>query len=338
MSNLRIGIVGLGYWGPNLVRNFHQATGAEVVAISDFDQNRIDRILKLYPNLSYSQNADDVLLNPSIDAVVLATPIKTHYELAKKALENGKHVLVEKPLATSRSEVLELMEIAHAKKLLLMVDHTFLYTGAVKKIYELIQNGEIGDLQYFDSTRINLGLFNPNWSVIWDLAVHDLSIFDFISGGKKVTAVSSTGISHTNLPIEDIAYISLFFDDKTIAHITSSWISPVKIRKTLIGGSKKMIIYDDVEPTEKVKVYDTGFSVNSPEDMHKWLIDYRFGDIYIPKIAQTEALLGVANDFVGCIVNGSTPTSSAASGLNVVSVLEAAQKSIQLKGQPVEIK
>lgn len=334
---LKFGIIGLGYWGPNLVRNFNLVKDAQVTAVADFDESRIAKIKALYPTVETFSDGDNIINNPNVDAVILATPIKTHYELAKKALNAGKHVLVEKPLATSRAEVLELMELADKKSLKIMVDHTFLYTGAVQKIRELIDNGEIGDIQYFDSSRVNLGLFNPNWSVIWDLAVHDLSILDYITSGKKITAVSATGISHTKMPIEDLAYMTLFYEDQTIAHITSSWISPVKIRKTLIGGTKKMVIYDDVEPTEKVKVYDTGFSVNSAEEMHKWLVDYRFGDIYIPKIAQTEALLGVANDFASAILNNTNPKSNAQSGLNVVTILEAAQKSINGKGILVEL-
>lgn len=329
---INIGIVGLGYWGPNLVRNFSAASRARVTAVADLDDARLACIQSMYPAIQTCKDGIDIIYNPAIDAVVLATPINTHFALAKSALLAGKHVMVEKPLATSRNEVLELIEIAEKMKKVIMVDHTFLYTGAVNKIKDLVSSGELGDLQYFDSTRINLGLFNPNWSVIWDLAVHDLSIFDYISNGKKPIAVSATGISHTKMPIEDIAYITLFFNDSTIAHITSSWISPVKIRKTLIGGTKKMAIYDDVEPTEKVKVYDSGFSVESPEEVHKWLIDYRFGDIHIPKLAQTEALLGVANDFVGAILDGTKPKSDFNSGLNVVTILEAAQKSINNKG------
>lgn len=329
---MNIGIVGLGYWGPNLVRNFSAASRATVTAVADLDDARLARIQPMYPAIQTFKNGMDIINNPAIDAVVLATPINTHFTLAKAALLAGKHVLVEKPLATSRNEVLELIDIAEKMKKVIMVDHTFLYTGAVNKIKDLLSSGELGELQYFDSTRINLGLFNPNWSVIWDLAVHDLSIFDYISNGKKPIAVSATGISHTKMPIEDIAYITLFFNDSTIAHITSSWISPVKIRKTLIGGTKKMAIYDDVEPTEKVKVYDSGFSVESPEEVHKWLIDYRFGDIHIPKLAQTEALLGVANDFVGAILDGTQPKSDFNSGLNVVTILEAAQKSMNNKG------
>jgi predicted dehydrogenase len=334
---IKVGIVGLGYWGPNLVRNFQSLNGAEVHSVADFDNSRLQKIHQLYPKINLCKDANDIFENPEIDAVVLATPINTHYDLAKKALLNNKSVMVEKPLATSRAEVLELMEIADARGLSLMVDHTFLYTGAVQKIKSVIDTGELGQLQYFDSTRINLGLFNPNWSVIWDLAVHDLSIFDYISGGKKPVAVSATGIAHTKMGIENLAYISLFFGDETFAHITSSWISPVKIRKTLIGGTKKMIIYDDVEPTEKIKIYDSGFSVSSPEDMHKWLIDYRFGDIYIPKLPQIEALKGVAEDFVKSITEKTTPLGNANSGLNVVTILEAAQKSLINRGETINL-
>ena len=332
-----VGIIGLGYWGPNLVRNFNALSTVNVSMVADLDAERRDKICKLYPNTVGVASGDDILNNPEIDAVVLATPIKTHYNLAKKALEMGKHVLVEKPLATSRAEAQELIDLAKEKGLALMVDHTFLYTGAVQKIKDLVQSGEIGELQYFDSTRVNLGLFNPNYSVAWDLAVHDLSIFDYISNGKQATAVSATGISHTALDIEDISYITLHFADKMMAHITSSWISPVKIRSTLIGGTKKMVIYDDVEPTEKIKIYDSGFTVTEPEEMHKFLIDYRFGDIHIPKIAQTEALLGVAKDFISAVTTGSTPISDAKTGLRVVAILEAAQKSMAQRGAVIEL-
>jgi len=334
---IKVGIIGLGYWGPNLVRNFQSVKNVEVRSVADFDDSRLNRIHQLYPQVQLFKDAEEIFNDAEIDAVVLATPINTHYTLAKKALEKNKHVLVEKPLATSRAEVLELIDIAGSKGLSLMVDHTFLYTGAVQKIKEVIDSGELGKLQYFDSTRINLGLFNPNWSVIWDLAVHDLSIFDYISGGKKPVAVSATGVAHTKMGIENLAYISLFFEDDTFAHITSSWISPVKIRKTLIGGSNKMVIYDDVEPTEKIKIYDSGFSVSSPEDMHKWLIDYRFGDIYIPKLPQMEALKGVAEDFIASVVDKKEPLANADSGLNVVTILEAAQKSLLQRGQTIEL-
>ena len=335
--SINVAIIGLGYWGPNLVRNFSQTPGCVLRAVADLDEGRRQRIGNQYPGVQLFADAADVLANPDIHAVVIATPIHTHYRLAKLALEAGKHVLVEKPLATSAAEVRELIELAAEKKRLLMVDHTFLYTGAVQKIRDLVQSGELGELTYFDSTRINLGLFNPDWSVIWDLAVHDLSIFFYISGGKKPVRVSATGQSHTSMGIENIAYTTLYFEDGMIAHITSSWNSPVKIRTTLIGGSKKMVIYDDVEPTEKIRIYDSGFQVHSPEEMHRWLVDYRFGDIHIPKLEQTEALKNVAADFIHCIQTGETPRSDQQLGLQVVAVLEAAQASIRQQGAPVSI-
>jgi predicted dehydrogenase len=307
------------------------------MAVSDLDEGRRNRIAGQYPGLQCFADADELIRHPELDAVVIATPIHTHYQLAKQALLAGKHVLVEKPLATSAAEVQELMNLAAEKGLLLMVDHTFLYTGAVQKIKTLVEQGELGTLNYFDSTRINLGLFNPNWSVIWDLAVHDLSIFFYITGGKKPVSVSAVGQSHTAMGIEDLAYTTLFFEDGMMAHIASSWISPVKIRKTLIGGTKKMVIYDDVEPTEKIKIYDSGFTVRSPEEMHRWLVDYRFGDIFIPKLEQKEALSGVAHDFIHCINTGETPLSNAQLGLQVVAVMEAAQESIRKQGAPVPL-
>ncbi|MBU6325073.1 MAG: Gfo/Idh/MocA family oxidoreductase [Bacteroidetes bacterium] len=334
---VKIGIIGLGYWGPNLVRNFAQATGGQLLAVSDLDEGRRNRIAAQYPTIQCFADAEALIHHTDLDAVVIATPINSHYDLAKKALLAGKHVLVEKPLATSAVEVRELMNLAAEKGLLLMVDHTFLYTGAVQKIKELVEQGEIGTLNYFDSTRINLGLFNPNWSVVWDLAVHDLSIFFYITGGKKPVSVSAVGQSHTAMGIEDLAYTTLFFEDGMMAHIASSWISPVKIRKTLIGGSKKMVIYDDVEPTEKIKIYDSGFTVRTPEEMHRWLVDYRFGDIFIPKLEQKEALSGVAHDFIHCIKTGGTPLSNAGLGLQVVAVMEAAQESIRNQGAPVKL-
>jgi predicted dehydrogenase len=334
---IKTAIIGLGYWGPNLVRNFSQTVGSTLCATADKDPARRARISAAYPGLNVYAEASEVFQDPEVDAVVIATPIHTHYALAKAALEAGKHVLVEKPLATAAAEVEILMQLAKDKGLLLMVDHTFLYTGAVQKARELVLSGEIGQLSYFDSTRINLGLFNADWSVVWDLAVHDLSIFFYVSGGRQPRAVSATGMSHTALNIEDIAYTTLFFDDGLLAHITSSWISPVKVRKTLIGGTRKMIIYDDVEPTEKVRVYDSGYEVHTPEEMHRLLIDYRTGDIHIPKIETTEALKLVAADFIECIQSGSKPRSNAELGLQVVKVLEAAEKSIRMKGAPVEI-
>ncbi|MES2702315.1 MAG: Gfo/Idh/MocA family oxidoreductase [Bacteroidota bacterium] len=332
-----IAIIGYGYWGPNLVRNFSTVTGSKVEWVVDLRTERLEVIQKQYPNIRTTANFDDALNDPAVTAVVVATPVQHHYHLAKKALEHGKHVLIEKPMTQSSAEAEELVAIANSKGLVLMVDHTFLYTGAVRKIKELIDSGEIGDIQYFDSTRINLGLFQPDINVLWDLAPHDISILFFLLAGKPVS-VSATGISHTPNSLENVAYLTVNYDATHIAHFSCSWSSPVKIRKILIGGSKKMIVFDDVEPSEKVKIYDTGYSVKNDEDKRNLLIDYRVGDIYTPKLEQREALAGMAADFISAIEKGTTPVSDWKVGLEVVKVLEAAQESIKNKGREVAIK
>jgi predicted dehydrogenase len=332
-----IAIIGYGYWGPNLVRNFSGLAGASVEWVVDMRTERLEIIKKQYPNTRTTTNVDDALNDPNVTAVVVATPVQYHYLLAKKALEAGKHVLIEKPMTQSSAEAEELVAISKAKGLVLMVDHTFLYTGAVKKIKDLITSGEIGDIQYFDSTRINLGLFQPDINVLWDLAPHDISILFYLIPDRPVS-VSATGISHTPNGLENVAYLTVNYDTGHIAHFSCSWSSPVKIRKILIGGTKKMIVFDDVEPSEKVKVYDTGYTVKSDEDKRKLLVDYRAGDIYVPKLEQREALAGMANDFVNAIEKGTTPVSDWRVGLEVVKVLEAAQESIKSKGKEVAIK
>jgi predicted dehydrogenase len=277
-----------------------------------------------------------MLQDESLDAVVIATPVSTHYTLAKQALLSGKHVLLEKPMATSVAECEELIQIAEAKSLTLMVDHTFLYTGAVQKIKEIVDSGDIGELQYFDSTRINLGIFQNDVNVLWDLAPHDISILSYLKEEKPVS-VNATGISHLKNGIENIAYMTINYASNFIAHFNCSWSSPVKIRQTLISGDQKMILYNDIEPTEKVRVFDTGVGVKSDADRDKLLIDYRYGDILIPKLSTHEALQQVAMDFVESIVSRKTPLSSASIGLHVVRVLEAAEKSIKQKGKEIYI-
>jgi predicted dehydrogenase len=331
-----IAIVGYGYWGPNLVRNFSTVPGSKVEWVADLRTERLEVIKKQYPAIRTTANFDDALNDPAVSAVVIATPVQHHYQLAKKALEHGKHVLIEKPMTQSSAEAEELVEISKKKGLVLMVDHTFLYTGAVRKIKDLINSGEIGDIQYFDSTRINLGLFQPDINVLWDLAPHDISILFYLVTGKPIS-VSATGISHTPNGLENVAYLTVNYDGAHIAHFSCSWSSPVKIRKMLIGGTKKMIVFDDVEPSEKVKVYDTGYSVKSDEEKRKLLIDYRVGDIYVPKLEQREALAGMAADFISAIENGTTPVSDWKVGLEVVKVLEAAQESIKNKGKEIKI-
>jgi len=275
-----------------------------------------------------------MIQHAGIDAVVIATPVFMHYALAKNALEHGKHVLIEKPMTASSKEATELIEIATKKGLTLMVDHTFLYTGAVQKIKELVDTNVVGKVNYIDSTRINLGLFQPDINVLWDLAPHDISIVNYIMNAKPI-AVNAVGISHTNNNIENIAYLNLFFENDIMAHFNCSWTSPVKIRKFLIGGDKKMIVWDDMEPTEKVKVYDTGYSHTTDEDKRKVLVDYRTGDIFVPKLQVTEALSLMAKDFIQSILNKTEPTATAQNGLFVVRILEAAELSIKNKGKEI---
>jgi len=331
---IRIGIIGFGYWGPNLARNFSSLDGCQVRYIADVDPKKLAVARKLYPAVTATENAEAVINDKEIEAVVIASPVSTHYEFAKNALNNGKHVLIEKPMTRSAAEAEELIELAAKKHKVLMVDHTFLYTGAVKKIKEIISQDHIGEIRYFDSTRINLGLFQHDVNVIWDLAPHDISILKYLVEEPPQSVIAS-GVSHTDNRVENIAYITLNYKTNMIAHFTLSWTSPVKIRKTLIGGTKKMVVYDDLEPTEKVRVYDTGFKVS---DSQKLLIDYRVGDIFIPKVEQTEALKGLAQDFLRSISKGSRPLSDGKSGLAVVRILEAAESSIKNGGKEVPLK
>jgi predicted dehydrogenase len=334
MIDLQIGIIGLGYWGANLIRNFTATQGCKVSAIADVHELQLQRYKALYPSLETFTDATLLIKHAKIDAVVIATPVFMHYSLAKIALEAGKHVLIEKPMAASSAEATELIELATKKGLTLMVDHTFLYTGAVQKIKALVDSKEIGTIKYIDSTRINLGLFQSDINVLWDLAPHDISIVNYILDAKPI-AVNAVGISHTNNAIENIAYLNLFFDTNVIAHFNCSWTSPVKIRKFLIGGDKKMIVWDDMEPTEKVKVYDTGYNHQTDEEKRKVLVDYRTGDIFVPKLQVTEALSLMAKDFIHAITTKKEPLATAQNGLFVVKILEAAQKSIKHKGTEI---
>lgn len=333
---VNIGIIGFGYWGPNLVRNFSGQKLGKVVAIAETNKERHPQINLQYPVIDIVSNADDLINNKNVDAVVIATPVFTHYELAKKALLAGKHVLLEKPMTASVSESNELIEIALNKKLILMVDHTFLYTGAVQKMKELIDNNQIGELNYFDSTRINLGLFQPDINVLWDLAPHDISILNFLVSNKPYS-VNATGVSHTNNGIENVAYMTVNYQNNFIAHFNCSWTSPVKVRSTLIGGDLKMIVYNDLEPSEKIRVYDTGFSHKTDDEKTQIMVDYRTGDVFIPKISIQEALFGVAFDFIDSIMNNRKPLAHAELGLEVVRILEASQKSIKNNGKEIII-
>ena len=337
MSTVNLGLIGYGYWGPNLVRNFYSVNGCNVRMVVDARQERLNLVSKNYPAIQCSTNADDILHNPEIDAVVIATPVFAHYTLAKRALENGKNVLVEKPMTASVQEAEGLIELAEKKGLLLMVDHTFLYTGAVRKIKDLVDNGTIGRVQYIDSTRINLGLFQPDINVLWDLAPHDISILNYLVDQRPVS-VNATGVTHTGNEIENIAYLTLNYADGFIAHFNCSWTSPVKIRMMMIGGDKKMVVYNDIEPTEKVKIYDTGYEHKTDEDKKRILVDYRAGDVFVPKLNTTEALADMAKDFITCIIEKKIPVSNNRIGLDVVKILEASNESIKNKGKEVAIK
>ena len=333
---IKIGIIGFGYWGPNLVRNFSNQKDGVVTKIAESRTDRHLHISKLYPSLKIVADSNELIHDKDVDAVVIATPVFSHFNLAKEALLAGKHVLLEKPMTASVDESKELIDLAKSKNLVLMVDHTFLYTGAVKKMKDLIDDNQLGKLQYFDSTRINLGLFQPDVNVLWDLAPHDISILNFLVN-KKPYSVNATGVSHTNNGIENVAYLTVNYEDDFIAHFNCSWTSPVKVRSTLIGGDQKMLVYNDLEPSEKIRIYDTGYLHSSDEEKNRIMVDYRTGDVFIPKISSQEALFGVAYDFIDCIIHSKEPLANAELGLEVVKVLEASQQSIKNKGKEIII-
>ncbi len=335
---IKIGVIGYGYWGPNLVRNFVEVADSQVIGVSDLRTERLTQAKARYPGIDITTNYKDLFANPRIDAVAIATPVSTHFELALQALQAGKHVLLEKPLTATSEQAQRLIEEAERRQRLLMVEHTFVYTGAVRKIRELVADGTLGDIYYYDSVRVNLGLFQHDVSVIWDLAVHDLSIMDYILPVKPI-AVSATGISHVPGEPENIAYLSLFFDNYLIAHIHVNWLAPVKVRRTLLGGSQKMIVYDDLEPSEKIKVYDKGIIVNKqPESIYNMLVGYRTGDMWAPQLDMTEAIRVELVHFIRCIEHGERPVTDGEAGLRIVRILEAATKSLAQRGQPVELK
>jgi predicted dehydrogenase len=334
---IKIGVIGYGYWGPNIVRNFMEIPGSSVVAVSDLRLSRLEDVKLRYPSIEVTTNYEEILNNSEIDAVAIVTPVSTHFEIAMKALKAGKHLLVEKPLAASSIESLQLIEESARRKLVLMVDHTFVYTGAVRKMRELVASRTLGDVYYYDSVRVNLGLFQSDVNVIWDLAVHDLSIMDYVLPSRPV-AVSATGISHIPGKPENIAYISLFFNQRQIAHLHVNWLAPVKVRRTLISGSEKMIVYDDLEPSEKLKVYDKGVTLfPQPEAVYELLVSYRSGDMWAPRLDTTEALRTEASHFVDCITRGMRPETDGQAGLRIVKILEAAERSMQRRGELIEI-
>jgi len=335
---LKIGVLGYGYWGPNIVRNFVEIPTAEVVMVCDQNPRQLERVVARYPAIQTTTRHDELINHPDIDAIAIVTPVSTHFKLAMAALEAGKHVWVEKPMTSTVAEAEQLIAEAEKRNLNLHVDHTFVYTGAVRKIQQLVSAGELGDIYYYDSTRVNLGLFQFDVNVIWDLAVHDLSIIEYIFS-QKPTAVSATGISHVQGQQENVAYLTLYFDEAMIAHINVNWLAPVKIRQTLIGGSKKMIVFDDLQPSEKIKIYDKGITLNkTAEEVYDILIGYRTGDMWSPKLDAIEALREEALHFVDCIEKGEPTMTDGYAGLRVVKVLEAATQSIKQRGESVKLK
>lgn len=332
---IRTGVIGYGYWGPNIVRNFGNTEGMTVVSICDKNPDMLKRAKKSYPNIELTSDANDILSSANIDAVALVTPVASHFDLAKKSLENGKYIFVEKPFTQTVIQAGELIELADRKNLKIMVDHTFLFTGAVRKIKQVIDEGILGDLYYFDSIRVNLGLFYHDANVIWDLATHDFSIMDYLVK-EKPKAVAATGRAHFNHSIEDVAYVTIFSTNNMIAHFNVNWLSPVKVRTTLIGGDRKMLVWNDLDADEKIKIYDKGVEVKNGS-RYDLLVSYRSGDMWVPKIDQIEALKLEAEYFVRCISNGELPINDGMAGLRVVRMLEAANKSLRNRGEIVPL-
>lgn len=332
---IRVGVIGYGYWGPNIVRNFMNVDGAKVVAVCDLHPKAREKAEKAWPGLAIYDNYDRLIQSPEVDAIAVVTPVYTHYELARKALESGKHVFVEKPFTSAVRQAEELIELAEKKNLTIMVDHTFLFTGAVRKIKELIEEKTLGRLYYFDSTRVNLGLFQHDVNVIWDLAPHDLAIMDYLIG-EQPEAISATGQSHLNGK-EDIAFITLYFKNQFIAHFNVNWLSPVKIRQTLISGDRKMLVWNDLDADQKIKIYDKGVDVMSRESIYDLLVRYRSGDVWIPRVNGAEALQVEAGYFVKCIQEGEKPVNDGRAGLRVVRILEATNQSLMNRGKLVHL-
>ncbi|HVU46950.1 MAG TPA: Gfo/Idh/MocA family oxidoreductase [Terracidiphilus sp.] len=330
---MNFGVIGYGYWGPNIVRNLVGIDGSHVMAIAEISASARARAQKAYPGVKVTGDTTEVITSPDIDAIAVISPVWTHYELAKQALENGKHVFVEKPFTSTVGQAEELINLAAQKNLKIMVDHTFLFTGAVRRIAQLIDEGALGSLYYYDSTRVNLGLFQHDVNVLWDLAPHDLSIMDHLIKSSP-EAVVATGQGHLN-GHEDVAYMTIYFPGKVIAHINVNWLSPVKVRTTLIGGEKKMLVWNDLEADEKVKIYDKGVQITSREGVYDLLVSYRSGDMWSPQLEQVEALRQEMTYFVECIQSDQEPFNNGVAGLRVVKMLEAASKSLSKRGELV---
>lgn len=334
---ISVGVIGYGYWGPNLVRNFVAGADTDVAMVCDRDEGRLAKVAALYPAIRLTSSAEELIADPVVDAVVIATPVDAHFPLAMAALQAGKHVFVEKPIASTAEQAERLIEEAARRGLVLAVDHTFIFTGAVRKMHELVRSDAFGPVRYYDSTRVNLGLFQHDVNVLWDLAVHDLSIMQYVLDQRPV-AVSATGQSLMPGQPEYAAFLTVFFGDSAIAHINVNWLSPVKIRRTLVGGDRQMVVYDDLEASEKIKLYDKGIDFSpTSEQVHKLLISYRTGDLWSPNVPATEALAVEAAHFAACVQGQEQPLASGEKGLEIVRILEAANRSIANRGAPVEL-
>jgi predicted dehydrogenase len=334
---INVGLIGFGYWGPNLARNFSLNPDFRLTSICDVSADRLQKAGRLHPQARLCSSVEEFFSSSRLDAVAIAAPVAAHFELAKRALESGRHVWLEKPMTETVAQAEDLIDLARAKNKKLLVDHTFVYTGAVRKIKELIDKGELGDLVYYDSTRVNLGLFQQDVNVLWDLAPHDISILDFLMPFKKL-AVSATGSHYYGNGLVPKSLLAVYMSGNVVAHINVSWVSPVKIRHTLIGGTSKMILYDDTEPSEKIKVYDKGVELNvGKEEIYHLKVQYRVGDMYAPKLEDHEALTLETRHFADCILRGEEPLTGGRAGLEVVKVLVAAEASLKQQGAPVEL-
>lgn len=333
---IKAGVIGYGYWGPNLVRNLMHNPHTQVIAVSDRSPQSLQRAAAAWPGIKMTSSPAEVIADPAIDVIAIATPVDTHFDFALEAFRAGKHVWLEKPITSTGDQACRLIDEAERRNLVLLVDHTFVYTGAVRKMTDIISGEKFGQMRYYDSTRVNLGLFQHDVNVLWDLAVHDLSIMNHIIDAKPI-GVSATGFGHVEGRPENVAFLTIFFDT-LIAHINVNWLSPVKIRRTLVGGTQQMIVYDDLETTEKIKVYDRGIVVTeTPDDLRKLLISYRTGDLWSPKLDETEALSVEVKHLVACIEGREQPITGGLAGLELVRILEAANQSLGRRGSPVDL-
>jgi predicted dehydrogenase len=327
---LRVGVIGYGYWGPNVVRNFHAQEHSRVCMVCDRRPEALHKVARGYPTMELVADQMSLIRSPYLDVIAVVTPVWTHFELAKAALNNGKHVFVEKPFTSTSDQAEELIELADRKRLKIMVDHTFLFTGAVRKIKELVDAQELGDLYYYDTTRINLGLFQHDVNVLWDLAPHDLAIMDYVLATPPQSVVA-TGQKHVN-GVEDMAFLTIYYPGTLIAHVNVNWLSPVKVRSTLLGGTRKMLIWNDLDSDQKIRIYDRGVNLANREGVYDLLVSYRSGDMWAPHVDNAEALSLEIAHFNKCILEDLAPINDGNAGLRVVKILEAASRSLASRG------